>query len=150
MNLPTNSMPTLAFLGNLSPFEWILILGVLLLLFGRRLPEVGKSLGKGIVEFKKGIKGVEDEVNPYAPAQTYPQGQQNYNQPLPPGQPQYQPALPQGAPQPYAQQPYQAQPYQQPQAQPYPPQGYPQQQPYPPQAQPYPPQGYQPQPGPAR
>jgi len=39
----------------------ILILGVLL--FGRRLPEVGRSLGKGIVEFKKGLKGLEDEVD---------------------------------------------------------------------------------------
>jgi sec-independent protein translocase protein TatA len=33
-----------------------------LLFFGKRLPEVGRSLGKGIVEFKKGLKGVEDEV----------------------------------------------------------------------------------------
>ncbi|MEC8319874.1 MAG: twin-arginine translocase TatA/TatE family subunit, partial [Planctomycetota bacterium] len=30
--------------------EWIIILVVALLIFGRRLPEVGKSLGKGIVE----------------------------------------------------------------------------------------------------
>ena len=33
------------------------------LLFGRKLPEVGRYLGKGIVEFKKGIKGLEDEVD---------------------------------------------------------------------------------------
>lgn len=39
----------------------LLILGVLL--FGRRLPEVGRYLGKGIVEFKKGLKGLEDEVD---------------------------------------------------------------------------------------
>ena len=38
----------------------LLILG--LLIFGKRLPEVGRSLGKGIVEFKRGIKGLEDEV----------------------------------------------------------------------------------------
>jgi len=31
------------------------------LLFGKRLPEVGRSLGKGIVEFKKGLRGIEDE-----------------------------------------------------------------------------------------
>ena len=42
--------------------EWIVILIVALLIFGKRLPEVMKSLGKGIVEFKKGVKGVEDEV----------------------------------------------------------------------------------------
>jgi len=34
-----------------------------LLVFGRRLPEVGRSVGKSIVEFKKGIKGIEDEID---------------------------------------------------------------------------------------
>ncbi len=43
--------------------EWIVIAAIGLLLFGKRLPEVGRSLGKGIVEFKKGIKGLEDEVD---------------------------------------------------------------------------------------
>ncbi len=38
------------------------LLVVALLIFGKRLPEVGKSLGKGIVEFKRGLKGIEDEV----------------------------------------------------------------------------------------
>jgi sec-independent protein translocase protein TatA len=38
----------------------LIVLGVLL--FGRKLPDVGRSLGKGIVEFKKGLKGLEDEV----------------------------------------------------------------------------------------
>ena len=38
----------------------ILVIG--LLIFGKRLPEVGRSLGKGIVEFKRGIKGIEDDV----------------------------------------------------------------------------------------
>ena len=38
----------------------IVVIG--LLLFGKRLPEVGRSLGKGIVEFKRGIKGIEDDV----------------------------------------------------------------------------------------
>jgi len=43
-------------------WEWIIILIIAILIFGRRLPEVMKSIGKGIVEFKKGVKGVEDEV----------------------------------------------------------------------------------------
>jgi sec-independent protein translocase protein TatA len=47
---------------NLSGWELLLILGIGLLLFGSRLPAVGRNLGKGIVEFKKGIKGVTDEV----------------------------------------------------------------------------------------
>jgi sec-independent protein translocase protein TatA len=33
------------------------------LLFGRKLPDVGRYLGKGIVEFKKGMKGLEDDVD---------------------------------------------------------------------------------------
>jgi sec-independent protein translocase protein TatA len=43
--------------------EMMLILVVGVLLFGRKLPEVGRSLGKGIVEFKKGLKGLEDDVD---------------------------------------------------------------------------------------
>jgi sec-independent protein translocase protein TatA len=37
------------------------ILGVIL--FGRRLPEIGRSLGKGIKEFQNGISGVEDQIS---------------------------------------------------------------------------------------
>lgn len=52
----------LAFLQNLGLPELIVIGLIALLFFGRRLPEVGRSLGKGIVEFKKGLRDVEDEV----------------------------------------------------------------------------------------
>lgn len=45
-----------------SGFEWIIVLVVALLLFGKRLPEVARGLGKGIVEFKKGVRGIEDEL----------------------------------------------------------------------------------------
>ena len=38
----------------------LVVLGVLL--FGRKLPEVGRSIGKTVVEFKKGVGGLEDEV----------------------------------------------------------------------------------------
>lgn len=50
-------------IGMPSGFEWLIIAGIGLLVFGKRLPEVGRSLGKGIVEFKKGLKGVEEEVS---------------------------------------------------------------------------------------
>jgi sec-independent protein translocase protein TatA len=46
-----------------GPMELIIIGVVAVLLFGSRLPEVGRSLGRSLVEFKRGIKGVEDEVN---------------------------------------------------------------------------------------
>jgi sec-independent protein translocase protein TatA len=47
---------------NLGAQEMIVLLIIGVLLFGRKLPEVGRYLGKGIVEFKKGIKGLEDDV----------------------------------------------------------------------------------------
>ncbi len=53
---------TLGLFQNIGPMEVVVILVIALLLFGSRLPQVGRSLGKGIVEFKKGIKGIEDEV----------------------------------------------------------------------------------------
>ncbi|MHC4090509.1 MAG: Sec-independent protein translocase subunit TatA/TatB [Planctomycetota bacterium] len=42
--------------------EILIIAFVGLLLFGRRLPEVGRSLGKSIVEFKRGVRDVEGEL----------------------------------------------------------------------------------------
>lgn len=42
--------------------EVILIAIAGLLLFGRRLPEVARSLGKSIVEFKKGVRDIGDDV----------------------------------------------------------------------------------------
>ncbi len=39
----------------------LLVIGVLL--FGRKLPDIGRSLGKTVIEFKKGINGMEDEIN---------------------------------------------------------------------------------------
>jgi len=43
--------------------EMLVVMGVAVLLFGKRLPEVGRSLGKGIVEFKKGLRGMEEELD---------------------------------------------------------------------------------------
>jgi len=51
----------LAFMAP-GPWEMMVIGLIALLLFGKRLPEVARSLGKGFVEFKKGVKGIEDEV----------------------------------------------------------------------------------------
>ena len=53
--------PILAF-WNLNPAELLVVAFIALLLFGKRLPEVMRSLGKGVTEFKKGMSGFEDEL----------------------------------------------------------------------------------------
>lgn len=50
-------------LPNLGPMEMMVVMVVAVLLFGKRLPEVGRSLGKGLVEFKKGLRGIEDDLD---------------------------------------------------------------------------------------
>lgn len=62
-------MTLFAFFPGLGATEMIVLLIIGVLLFGRKLPEVGRYLGKGIVEFKKGIRGLEDEIDTTAPAQ---------------------------------------------------------------------------------
>jgi len=57
------AVSSLAFITMPGGWEWLVIALFGLLIFGKRLPEVGKSLGKSIVEFKKGLKGVEDQIN---------------------------------------------------------------------------------------
>ncbi len=54
--------PNLAIFQSIGPWELVIIAIVALLIFGRRLPEVGRSLGKGIVEFKKGLRDTEDHL----------------------------------------------------------------------------------------
>ena len=47
---------------NIGPLELVLILLVVLLLFGaKRLPELGRSLGSGMKEFKESVTGKDDE-----------------------------------------------------------------------------------------
>ena len=44
--------------------EWIIILVVVLLLFGgRKIPELMKGIGKGIRGFKDGLKEIETDIN---------------------------------------------------------------------------------------
>ncbi|RLS32808.1 MAG: twin-arginine translocase TatA/TatE family subunit [Planctomycetota bacterium] len=46
---------------GIGTMELMIVAGVILLLFGNRLPKVMRSLGQGIVEFKRGVQGIEDE-----------------------------------------------------------------------------------------
>ena len=45
-----------------GPWEIVIFCVIILLLFGKRLPGVMRSVGKSIVEFKKGVKGIEDDA----------------------------------------------------------------------------------------
>jgi len=49
--------------GNLGAGEIVLIVLVILLLFGaKKIPELARGIGKGMSEFKKGLKDVENEI----------------------------------------------------------------------------------------
>ena len=58
-------------------WEWLIIAGFGLLLFGKRLPEVGASIGKGIREFKRSLSDTQDAI----------MGNEE-SRPLPPRQPE--------------------------------------------------------------
>jgi sec-independent protein translocase protein TatA len=50
-------------MGEFSPVHWLIVVGILVILFGsKRIPELMKGMGQGIHEFKKGIRGsIDDE-----------------------------------------------------------------------------------------
>ncbi len=47
--------------GFIGTTELIVIAIIVLILFGSRLPSVMRSLGHGVVEFKKGVQGIEED-----------------------------------------------------------------------------------------
>ena len=58
-----NTSDFLALIGGMPGWAEIAIVLVIgLLIFGKRLPDVGRNLGKSIIEFKKGIKGIGDDI----------------------------------------------------------------------------------------
>jgi sec-independent protein translocase protein TatA len=59
-------------LPNLGFTEIIILLGILVLFFGaKRIPEIGSSIGKGIKEFKRGLKD-EGSKEPEEPSSSVP------------------------------------------------------------------------------
>jgi sec-independent protein translocase protein TatA len=55
---------------NVGPWEIILLLLLALLLFGaKRLPEIGRSMGKGLREFKESVSAKDDDDDEDEPAE---------------------------------------------------------------------------------
>jgi sec-independent protein translocase protein TatA len=50
-----------AIMFGIGTTELLIIGFIVLILFGSRLPSVMRSLGQGVVEFKKGVQGIEDD-----------------------------------------------------------------------------------------
>ena len=56
-------MDNLLFIGTLGTGEIIIIALIVLLLFGgKKIPELRKGLGKGVKNFKDGVKGLEEDI----------------------------------------------------------------------------------------
>ena len=65
-------MAPLAFLNQVGPLELVLIAVVALLLFGGRLPEVGRNLGRSLAQFKKGLQDMREEIEREEPPEGTP------------------------------------------------------------------------------
>lgn len=60
-----------AFISNLRGWEWIIILVVILLLFGgKKIPELMRSMGKGIKSFKEGLNDAVGDIEDKPSGQT--------------------------------------------------------------------------------
>jgi sec-independent protein translocase protein TatA len=71
---------------NVGPLEIAVVLVIVLIIFGpKRLPELGKSLGHGIREFKSSISGEADKDSPEEKQRELEASQQaQVSQPQPP------------------------------------------------------------------
>jgi sec-independent protein translocase protein TatA len=56
-------LPAFIFGGAPGLPEIMIVAIIVLLLFGKRVPGVMRSMGRSIVEFKKGVRGIEDDVD---------------------------------------------------------------------------------------
>jgi sec-independent protein translocase protein TatA len=50
-------------IGFPGHIELLIVAGIAMLFFGNRLPGVMRSMGRSVVEFKKGVQGIEDDLD---------------------------------------------------------------------------------------
>ncbi len=85
MSITPISSYSLALIGGMPGWAEIAVLLVIgLLIFGKRLPDVGRNLGKSIVEFKKGIKGIGDDIDKEAESNDTKEVEESKTADLPP------------------------------------------------------------------
>lgn len=56
-------VPAIWPISELGAWEIIIVLVIAVVLFGNRLPQLGRSLGKGLVSFRKGVNEMKDELS---------------------------------------------------------------------------------------
>ena len=71
--------PVFAFLGN--PMMMLVLGALAVLLFGERLPEVVRSFGKGLMELKNGMRGLQDEIQSAVNSATSIDTSERYQEP---------------------------------------------------------------------
>ena len=74
---------------GMSIYGLLLFLGIALLLFGTRLPTLARSLGQSIVEFKKGMNDLEQEVK--TSVYSEPTARVGYSEHAEPAGPRFEP-----------------------------------------------------------
>jgi sec-independent protein translocase protein TatA len=67
--MPSHLLPGQLLLGMPGGTEWLVILIIVLLLFGNRIPGLARSLGAGVNEFKSGLREGVDKPGDGAPVQ---------------------------------------------------------------------------------
>lgn len=61
--MPSLTIPVLGFIQNMSPIQILVVVFLILLLFGaKRLPELGRGMGKFVREFKKTTHEIEEDI----------------------------------------------------------------------------------------
>ena len=75
---------------GLGPTEMLIVLVIGVLLFGKNLPNVGRSLGKSLMELKRGLSDIKSEMDvatysqPSSPSAAQPHTSDDYDEPTAP------------------------------------------------------------------